>query len=180
MSYDDVYICIFRYMADSMSPGSANTNLSSYPSGASTPSPDDDDASGVISVNDEVRFDANEVLGFWCVPCPEGADCEEPGNDIATVGAEEGYFMGLDETGTLFVPCLSDIACDADGYNSFSLSLSPSFFLSFSLSLPRALSLLHTHTLTHTLTHCVCIYIYMFVLSSVFMILSARQMFSLQ
>ena len=30
------------------------------------------------SVSGEVRVDYNELLGIWCVPCPVGADCNNP------------------------------------------------------------------------------------------------------
>ena len=54
------------------------------------------------------------ILGFWCVPCPEGADCITAGQTIGNVSALEGYFMGFDGSGTVFLQCLNVDACDED------------------------------------------------------------------
>ena len=59
-------------------------------------------------------FDPNEVLGFWCPLCPEGASCNVLGTEIETVRAAAGYFEGSDNSGSVFFPCLND-ACGADG-----------------------------------------------------------------
>ena len=59
-------------------------------------------------------FDPYVELGFWCVLCPDGADCTQPGVFQANVTAQESYFMGVDNTGTVFFPCLND-ACTPDG-----------------------------------------------------------------
>ena len=53
------------------------------------------------------------------MPCPHGADCLSAGQTIDTVGAIEGFFIGLDGSGTLFLQCLNVEACKdgcAPGY----------------------------------------------------------------
>ena len=45
------------------------------------------------------------------MPCPDGADCVTPGQTIEDVSALEGYFMGFDGSGTVFLPCLNEAAC---------------------------------------------------------------------
>lgn len=66
------------------------------------------------SSDDDVIFDANEYLKFWCVECPEGADCMQSGTVLENVSASEGFFLGLDGSGTTFIPCLNS-ACGIDG-----------------------------------------------------------------
>jgi len=56
----------------------------------------------------------SELLGFWCVPCPEGADCRARGTTLENVQPLEGYFLGLDEVGTDFFHCLNK-ACLGSG-----------------------------------------------------------------
>ena len=58
--------------------------------------------------------DPNEIVGFWCVPCPTGADCNRVGTTIEEVTSAEGFFMGFDGTGTVFLPCLNG-ACLSEG-----------------------------------------------------------------
>ena len=41
-------------------------------------------------------MDPNEALGFWCVTCPVGADCSQPGTTLDSVNATADYFVGLD------------------------------------------------------------------------------------
>ena len=67
-----------------------------------------------ISATSPPDFDAHAVLDYWCVPCPDGADCVEPGTVLANVSAQAGYFLGLDNTGTVFIECLNE-ACDTGG-----------------------------------------------------------------
>ena len=45
---------------------------------------------------------------------PTGANCIETGTTIGNVTAQEGYFLGLDDTGTMFIPCLNE-ACGSEG-----------------------------------------------------------------
>jgi hypothetical protein len=66
----------------------------------------------------------SQEIGFWCVMCPQGADCTLPGRTQASVRALAGYFPGLDSNGTVFFACLNN-ACGengvcADGYRGFS------------------------------------------------------------
>ena len=58
--------------------------------------------------------DQNEHLGFWCVPCPEGADCSQPGTSVDNVTVLDGYFLGVEGSGTVFLACLND-ACEQGG-----------------------------------------------------------------
>ena len=62
----------------------------------------------------ELDFNPYEYLGFWCVPCPEGADCSNDGTTLANVQAIANYFIGVDESGTAFFECLNN-ACLAEG-----------------------------------------------------------------
>jgi hypothetical protein len=57
---------------------------------------------------------SNAILDFWCVPCPNGADCSLEGTVLANVTALEGYFMGLGAVGTHFYTCLN-AACLVGG-----------------------------------------------------------------
>ena len=78
----------------------------------------DETAYGIYTVNNlditSATFNANEYLDFWCVKCPTGADCSVPGTEQTNVVAQEGYFMGLDGTGTVFIGCFND-ACNGNG-----------------------------------------------------------------
>lgn len=70
------------------------------------------------------EFDPNELLDFWCVTCPEGADCTLSGTTLDNVQALKDYFKGLDGVGDVFFNCLNehcsdDGECD-DGYTGFS------------------------------------------------------------
>ena len=47
-------------------------------------------------------------LSIRCAVCPEGADCEQEGSTMDTIAAAEGYFMGIEESGTAFFSCLTD------------------------------------------------------------------------
>ena len=60
-------------------------------------------------------FDPNEHLGFWCVACPEGANCLQTGTVAAEAEPLDGYFSGVDGTGTSFLTCLSAEACAEGG-----------------------------------------------------------------
>ena len=64
--------------------------------------------------NDIPSFDPNAYLDFWCVACPEGADCIADGTVIETVQSLEGWFTGVDGSGTAFFSCLNE-ACLAGG-----------------------------------------------------------------
>ena len=62
----------------------------------------------------------NEIIGIVCAKCPVGADCSLEGTNISSVQAADGYFKGLDDTGTYFSLCLNE-AClrggnCSDGY----------------------------------------------------------------
>ena len=59
-------------------------------------------------------FDPNEYLGFWCAECPTGAECSSAGAWITNITAAEGYYLGLDGTGTDFFVCLNEIACSTE------------------------------------------------------------------
>ena len=59
------------------------------------------------------HFDPNTHLEFWCAQCPEGAECSVPGATLLNITATEGFYLGLDGTGTEFFPCLND-ACKAE------------------------------------------------------------------
>ena len=64
-------------------------------------------------------YDPHESLGYFCVKCPWGANCEETGTTIDTVHPLENFYMGLDGTGEAFFQCLND-ACEggncSEGY----------------------------------------------------------------
>lgn len=67
-----------------------------------------------IENSSSVSFDPSPYLGFWCAVCPIGADCTSPGTRIETVVSLNGYFTGVDNTGTTFFTCLND-ACQGGG-----------------------------------------------------------------
>ena len=60
-------------------------------------------------------FDPNAYLGFWCAECPIGANCSSIGSTLTNIAASEGYFLGLDGTGTHFFSCLNEASCTAEG-----------------------------------------------------------------
>ena len=73
------------------------------------------DAYNAEYIQGDAEFNPYELLGIWCVVCPEGADCFQTGTTIDNVEAAEGYFQGVDGTGTGFLLCLNEDACAADG-----------------------------------------------------------------
>jgi len=67
------------------------------------------------NANPAPDFDASEYLGFWCVECPEGANCFQTGTTVDNVEPEEGFFIGVGSDATTFLTCLNENACAADG-----------------------------------------------------------------
>jgi hypothetical protein len=56
---------------------------------------DPDQYSNYISLQASSQVvNPSELLGFWCVPCPEGADCRARGTTLENVQPLEGYFLG--------------------------------------------------------------------------------------
>ena len=60
------------------------------------------------------ELDINQYLGFWCVPCPKGADCAVAGTTLLSVKSLPGYYLGVDGVGSHFYQCLSS-ACLGNG-----------------------------------------------------------------
>ena len=78
----------------------------------------------IDGAEDSSVFDPNELVGFYCALCPEGADCGTDGTTLANVTASEGYFIGINSAGTSFLTCLNDHCLDqgacSDGYTGIS------------------------------------------------------------
>eukprot|EP00808_Paulinella_micropora_P010916 g20679.t1 len=60
-------------------------------------------------------------LGFYCVPCPQGANCSRAGTHLANIQALPGYFKGTDSSNSTFFSCFIPNACSGaakcvDGY----------------------------------------------------------------
>ena len=65
--------------------------------------------------NNDAIWDPNEYLGFWCSICPLGANCSVKGTSLDSVQPQEGYYIGLDFTGTQFFECFNPEACVGTG-----------------------------------------------------------------
>jgi len=60
-------------------------------------------------------YNPNEIQGFFCALCPEGADCQQVGTTLSSVNASESFFVGVDESGIVFLPCFFEDACGEEG-----------------------------------------------------------------
>jgi len=66
-----------------------------------------------FGLTDEERHHIINDISYYCVACPDGADCSEVGTTMDNVLAEELY--AVDSTGTYFVPCHPPEACQTQG-----------------------------------------------------------------